>query len=150
MLQGGGSAVKKISHFVSRNGGKPGRDPAPTPRNLQVVAFRSKLSVAHTQTHTHTHSHERALTLSLTLTLTRTFLGALNFYRKHAPNFNMGLVMTDATDVRGIASLHQWKTLTKNQFDSFGATHGVNRDGTLRHFHGESEVLVPLGHHHWK
>jgi hypothetical protein len=60
------------------------------------------------------------------------------------------LIVTDASDVGGGASLYQWQKLSKDKTESFGAVIGVNRDGTLKHTHTESEVLVPLGHFNWK
>ena len=67
------------------------------------------------------------------------------------------VLVTDASNVGGGASIHQWQKkspphdphdVNKNFEDP--CTQGVNKDGTLKHTHGGSEFLVPLGHYNWK
>ena len=67
------------------------------------------------------------------------------------------VLVTDASNVGGGASIYQWQKkspphdphdVNKNFEDP--CTQGVNKDGTLKHTHGGSEFLVPLGHYNWK
>jgi len=59
------------------------------------------------------------------------------------------MVVTDASDVGGGASVYQWQVLNPEEVSGFGTTTGVQKDGTLRHTH-QNCVLVPIGHFNWK
>ena len=59
------------------------------------------------------------------------------------------LVVTDASDLGGGASIYQWQSLSKEEKKAIGETLGVNRDGCLKHTH-EGQALVPLGYWNWK
>ena len=62
------------------------------------------------------------------------------------------VMVTDASNVGGGASIYQWQKLQcpENGEISEGMTQGVNRDGTIKHTHGPCEQLIPLGHYNWK
>ena len=64
------------------------------------------------------------------------------------------ILVTDASNVGGGATLFQWQALVKEEFDSAisqWGTDGVNQDGILTHSYPDDKwVLVLLGHWNWK
>jgi hypothetical protein len=60
------------------------------------------------------------------------------------------VIITDASDLGGGASIYQWQSLNPEEYNSMGETLGVLKDGTLKHTHEEYHLLVPLGHFNWK
>jgi len=61
------------------------------------------------------------------------------------------VMITDASDVGGGATLFQWQTLESEQIP-IGAypTTGINPDGTMKSDHPPTHFLVPLGNWNWK
>ena len=70
------------------------------------------------------------------------------------PKSNGEIVMiTDASDVGGGASIYQWQKLDSEELKSMDANHKVteiNKDGSLKHDYGDEHFLVPLGFFNWK
>jgi hypothetical protein len=60
------------------------------------------------------------------------------------------ILVTDASDVGGGASLYQFQNLEKEQIPEECRVEGVNHDGTLKHSYPKTCHLVPLGHWNWK
>ena len=60
------------------------------------------------------------------------------------------VMVTDASNIGGGATLFQWQKLTKDQVPEDLKTQGVNGDGKLKHNYPEEFFLVPLGHWNWK
>ena len=56
------------------------------------------------------------------------------------------LLVTDASDVGGGASIFQWQSLHTEEIPVNFATTGVKPDGTFMHDYPENFRLVPLGH----
>ena len=62
------------------------------------------------------------------------------------------ILITDACDVGGGGTLHQWQELNPADLSHCQfQTSGLNRDGTLKHYYPANEwCLVPLGQWNWK
>ena len=60
------------------------------------------------------------------------------------------LLVTDASDVGGGASIFQWQSLHTEEIPVNFATTGVKPDGTFKHDYPDNFRLVPLGHWNWK
>ena len=61
------------------------------------------------------------------------------------------IIVTDASDVGGGATLFQWQTLEQEQIPhGLDKTTGLKPDGTIKHDYPSHFYLVPLGNWNWK
>ena len=60
------------------------------------------------------------------------------------------ILVTDASDIGGGATIFQWQNLDQAQVPPEFQTTGMSKDGLMVHNYPENFRLVPLGHWNWK